>query len=488
MFVRHSSTPSVNAGEKITKSKHGTSLGGRGTAGLIVRRKGTSTGAYVLTCAHVLGTPSNDDAINQVYSPEFSEASGCECNRPFGRAVPETQQPSPDDVVQARQVFGAESFAVDAALVALEPQADARNEAPKIGTIAATRDLIAEWSLTTAQSAPVTLSADKQILVRKYGASTKYTEGNVRRLIRQKVIEFGAGPPVVTDGLVMEIEANQSQSPFEEEYELDMPRFASSLENITKVEEVLDLFKATNITATRGGSTATPTLKVVGRVFSQRGDSGAPVVDKDNRIVGILASGNSRKIFVKGQAEPVEIHTDRSQVIFIRAALEKLGVDLLPAGQHTAGAPVIVPGRALERDQRWAVDWAAFEAARAAIEHSAHGARLASIFRRHFDEVRQLVHHRRRVTVTWQRSKGPGFLVAVARASLLPEWPVAQEIDGVRLVDALRALRNVLLAEGSPALRTAILDHEAELFALAQHATSVGAVLAELSDHAEIEA
>jgi hypothetical protein len=248
------------------------------------------------------------------------------------------------------------------------------------------------------------------------------------------------------------------------------------------------LFKNTKITAIKGGSAATPTLKISGRVFSQPGDSGAPVVDKDNQIVGLLASGSSQTIYVKGKPEAVEIHTENSQVIFIRAALENLQVDMLPAGQHTFGSPLIVPGRAIERDQRMAVDWMAFDAARRAIETSLRGARMVSIFRHHFEEVRQLVHHRRRVMVTWHRNQGPGFIVAIARASLLPGWPISAEIDGVPLIDALRAMRNVLVAEGSPALRVAILTHEKEILELVPRATSVNAVVAALSEDAGLDA
>ena len=43
------------------------------------------------------------------------------------------------------------------------------------------------------------------------------------------------------------------------------------------------------------------------------------------------------------------------------------------------------------------------------------GADLAKVVRRHLDEVRQLVHHDRRVLVTWHRHRGPGFVNAVLR-------------------------------------------------------------------------
>ena len=492
--VLHSSTPSINAGDKITRGKYGSALGGRGTAGLIVRRRSASTGAYVLTCAHVLGTPAVDPATavndNLVYSPEFSDSSGIECNKPFGQVVSETLQRRPDQVAQAQMKFGAETFVVDAALIEIVPGADARNDIPKIGKIAGTRDLIAEWALTSIQATPVALPPARQIAVRKYGITTKYTEGKLRGLVRQKVLEFGDGPTpaVESQGLVLEIEAGPGQAPIEDEYELDMSRFAADIEGITKPEDVKALFDGTGVTATLGGSLKARTLKIVSRSFSQPGDSGSPVVDENNRIVGILTSGKSIRIFVKGQDAPVDIHTENSQAIFIQAALDKLQVDFLPAGQHTAGTPIIVPGRAIERSSQEPMDWTALDDARAAFEGNPAGARLATLVRRHVEEVRQLVHHRRRVTVTWHRSKGPGFLVAIVRSARLSGWPIPIEIDGVRLIDALRAMRNVLMAEGSPALRAAIAEHEGEILGLAEDATSVDEVLKALANRTEFDA
>ena len=97
-------------------------------------------------------------------------------------------------------------------------------------------------------------------------------------------------------------------------------------------------------------------MKIVAHSFSQPGDSGSPIVDENNKIVGILTSGRHIKIFVKGQDAPVEIHAENSQAIFIQAALDKLQVDFLPSGQPTAGTSIICNPGLCHRTQRSGAD------------------------------------------------------------------------------------------------------------------------------------
>ncbi|RKS28629.1 hypothetical protein BJ917_1525 [Pseudomonas sp. WPR_5_2] len=480
-----SSTPKVKAGTKITRGKHGTGPGGTGTAGVIVRKKGATSGAQVMTCAHVLGMQAiGPDATvkdaNVVYSPELSTCSGVECNRPFGEVINATLETINADVVQASIKFGSETFAVDAALIDLAPDANGLNEIPKIGQIAGVRDLVQEWSLTTPPGS-LELPPARQIQVKKYGAVTEYTEGTIKRLAKADIKEVDPGTGAITDskGYVFEVEVNAGQSQFKQEYELDMDQFMSRMA-IATADEVAHLFDGTKVTATVGGAAQTPTLKIVGTTFSQKGDSGSPIVDSDRKIVGILRSGSVQRIYVKGK-DPVDIVTGNSQGVFIAAAFEKLEVALLSPGQQTSGARIVVPGMAIQRAHGEALDWHALDRIRDDIERSPAGIRLTPVFRRHFDEIRQLVHHRRRVTVTWHRFKGPAFVTAFLRAARSPSKPLVPEIDGVRLNDAMRAMRNALMAEGSPGLQNAIMAHEAELFELADKAESIDALVEALS-------
>ena len=356
----------VRAGVEISRGKYGGF--GLGTAGLIVRKTGSPTGAWLLTCAHVLGMSSTDGDANKdlVYAPHFKDCCGMECNKPIGKVVQNTLEPARavyDSTkhqfnVQAMLSVGADKFAVDAALVELESYTFAYNRVNEIGTIAATRDLVAEWFLSASFQSNLDLPVARQIAVRKYGATTQYTEGAIRRLARVAVMEAG----VNSDALVFEIEANPAQKPFSGEYELDMDRYKLELE-IETTAEVVKMFEGSLVTATIGGSAKTPTLKVVGRAFSQPGDSGAPVVDNSKNIVGLLRSGTFVPVLVKDTPENVQVATGASQAVFIDPVLKKLGVTYLAGGQHTAGARLVIPGMAIERGGLEPADWSHFNEA-----------------------------------------------------------------------------------------------------------------------------
>jgi hypothetical protein len=218
-----------------------------------------------------------------------------------------------------------------------------------------------------------------------------------------------------------------------------MARFASL--DITDPADVVALFNGTAVTAKLGGSSADPTIILSGHFFSLPGDSGAAIVDAAGKLVAIHSGGTSQRIFVKDKSEPVEIPIGRSQAIFARAALEALNAELLPVGQTSSGGLLATPGLAIARGPRPVADWTVIERVRAKVEGVPRGAQLSALIRRHFGEVRDLVHHHRRVLVTWHRYQGPGFVNAILRSSGEPGWPVPAEVAGVRLDDSVRAMR-----------------------------------------------
>ncbi|MFJ8628866.1 hypothetical protein ACIRD3_39295 [Kitasatospora sp. NPDC093550] len=468
----HSSKPDVRAGEQLTRGKVG--LFGTGSAGLIVRKTG-GQGRYVLTCGHVLGMRGLDDApkeSKQVYSPELSTCCGSECSNPIGTVVPETLPRLRTESIQNMIKIGQVNFAVDAALVDLDLKTEATNDVPKIGKISAVRDLVSEFSLSSAQPTAGDLPPERQIAVRKYGAKTGLTTGKIMALRQVPIAEASGGGQITGQAWLFEVQvvalAGQQSV---QEYKLDMARYLVDDPTSTPNSIAAKLAADSGLVVKPGGSASSPTLVVKGAQFSQPGDSGAPVVDGGGKIVGILTSGIKREIFVVGQTEPVEILIGRSHVLFIDPVLRLLQVEPLPPALTSAGRAVAVPGMPITRERP--VDWPAVRTAWAAVEGSELGARLGALVRRHMHEVRHLVHHNRRVMVTWHRCKGPAFVNIALNTADQPRWPLPAAVDGVTPLQALQAMRDVLLAEGSASLRADIAEHQERVLDLAGRTTSI---------------
>ena len=467
----HLSAPSVNAGAELTRGKYPSGIGGAGAAGLVVRKTGQSSGAFVMTCAHVLGpkalVPNPDGDV--VYSPALQTFLGIECNNSFGQVDSSTLNSNNALLpaqVPAQITIGQDSFGVDAALIQVSSNATATNIIPTIGQIADVRDLVQEWGLSTAlqNTSPnntLMLPQAQQLAVRKFGPITKYSEGTIVALKRQQVLGTAG------DGaLVFEIEAKAGQAPFSETYDLDIARYLQDQNSgITTVDQVVAEFKPPMV-ATRIGSASSTTIKVQGPTFSQQGDSGAPIVDQANKIVGFVSSGTFVSLYITEQPAPVLVNTGNTQAIFITPALQFLGVTFLSSGQQTAGATIFVPGMAIGPNQQDMADCSKSEQAWLKFSSTPAGERLSSVVRRHFEEVRQLAHHDRRVKLAWHRNKGPAFAAAFVRTTREPQRSMPLEIDGVQREQAILAMREALMSSGSEALRAAIIEHGDDLISV----------------------
>ncbi|WP_345408690.1 hypothetical protein [Nonomuraea salmonea] len=444
----------------------------QGTAGLIVRKPGVP-GRYMLTCAHVLGLAPSADAAEDtkvVYSPELSKCCEIECNNPIGTVVRETLDQLMDKSIQAKVRIGQVDFAVDAALVELAAKTDASNELPKIGMIAGVRDLIAEWTLSASEPSPdgaLSLPVERHIPVQKYGAKTQFSRGKIVALKRVPIKEAGG------EGQAWVFEVEVVPPPGQEpvtEYRLDMERYLTADPTSTP-QKIKAHFDQSGLTVTVGGTAAVPTLIVRGKHFSEPGDSGTPHRRRRPQGGGHPRPGpptdHSRHGDERPRRDPhrtLPRHLRRGRV---PAPERRAG----SPGVTTAGNAVAVPGMAIRRGGR-PLDWSAVHAAWTSLERSELGERLGKVIRRHVAEVRELVHHNRRVMVTWHRRKGPAYVNAVLRGAERPDRPLPAEIDGVSPVDTLTAMRDVLMREGSEGLRADLAAHGEYILDLVRRATS----------------
>jgi hypothetical protein len=105
---------------------------------------------------------------------------------------------------------------------------------------------------------------------------------------------------------------------------------------------------------------------------------------------------------------------------------------------------------------------------------------LAGLAQQLYQHVATLVHHRRRVTVTWHRHKGPAFVNAFLKALPTADQRLPDAIDGMRFGDAVAAMRRALELEGNSELRAALAEHGDWVQALVAHARSIPSLLAAL--------
>lgn len=458
----HSSKPKVDSGKEITPLN-----GGSGTASMVVNKIGTTTPLYLMTCAHVIGTKKPlDPVVPDVYAPK----EGTCTPNPIGLPISELMDTLTGRLSEAVQKFwkiGDTVFSVDAGLITLNPTTRASNVIPDIGPInAQPRDLIAEWKLDKAASLVgfgtnkfMDLPAAQQLTVRKYGRTTQLREGRISRLVKDRAFDLRF-PDVEEQGLLFEIRATPGQQVVEDSYELDLAGFGEG----TTLDEVVARFERTPCVVNKIGDHS---IKIARAFFSLPGDSGAPIVDQQNRIVGILLAGEQETLFLKGDRS-IRVQTGNSQGMFIRAGFERLGVALFAQGQNAAGKDLIVPGMNIALEP--APDFAQFERDAAVLNQSAEGRRLTELAVRHAAEVRNLVHHNRRVMVTWHRFKGPAYIVALLRSSLTP---LPRTIDGISLTDLLRAMQGVLATEGSLGLRRTLETEGEQLIALLDDVASL---------------
>ena len=104
-----------------------------------------------------------------------------------------------------------------------------------------------------------------------------------------------------------------------------------------------------------------------------------------------------------------------------------------------------------------------FEALRERFLGTARGPEFSELFPRHVNEVMALVNTNKKVATVWHRCRGPVWIRLALRAAYTPGMPLPFEVDGIRLLDAIRRFGKVLKKYASPAFLEDILRYEAEL-------------------------
>ncbi len=442
----HTKTPSIAPGDMITRFIPN-DFQASGTLGLIVRR---GSDRFVLTNDHVLDDHTNNyDQARDVYDPYIKTCAGIHCNNPIARVIDNS------GVRESRAEPDGKTYYVDCTLASVNSGVDAANNYPGIGALdQGVRDLASESAIGT--------------VVKKNGSTTGLTTGTVVQMFEVQSDGTTSWELRVRPTAGQSYSGQWQLSPSEDPAAVQA-RFTGS------VHATIDSSSGHNI------------LKVTGMVWTLPGDSGSVVVDEQRRVVALHYGGYLTRVraVVDGNEQDVDVQLGDGTESYIVPVFHALSLDpataILPPGSPSSGATVEAPElRAMEGS--WAAAERSMRELERAAAETATGRRLLALLSEHYPSLAHLVHHRRRVTVVWHRNRGPAFAAALLQSMRHRDRSLPTQLSGVRLVDAMRAFRDVILAEGNPALAAAVRAESELILGLAERATSVDALLQALRE------
>lgn len=186
--------------------------------------------------------------------------------------------------------------------------------------------------------------------------------------------------------------------------------------------------------------------------FSHLGDSGAPIINQQGQLVGLLYSAA-----LTNQNESLACH--------IHPVLDALKVTAITKANPPLNNKAFITtgdiGAVLDARPDPA------EALRQRFLATPTGQRIAPLVDRHGHEIVHLVNHNRRVTLAWQRHQGPAFVNRAINNARDPASRIPTDIKGITAVALLGTMGDVLSEHGSPALRADIAAYRHEVLAYA---------------------
>lgn len=232
---------------------------------------------------------------------------------------------------------------------------------------------------------------------------------------------------------------------------------AVSADTVVKVGRTSDRTEGTIVSithATAAGTDGTParTDQILIRPkagfpkFQDFGDSGSVLVDKDNKVIGLmwgayLTPGDA--LFGHGIANR------------ITAVLTGLSITI-PAGSLNTTGPAlrVTEPVILKREQPEASELIGLLQTR--LARTGQGRALLDLIDLHRTEIIRLIQHNRAVTVTWHRKQGPAFLAALGRSAKHPTYRIPDEIEGITRAHLVMSMATALEEHGSERLREAV--------------------------------
>jgi hypothetical protein len=182
-------------------------------------------------------------------------------------------------------------------------------------------------------------------------------------------------------------------------------------------------------------------------LFSDRGDSGSLLITEQNELVGLIYAKESED----DNANVYACH--------IKPVLEYLNLKPL----FTANSRSKINHEIVSAENFDAEENITYEALKSKIVNLKNGSFLNEMIQKHANEVVQLVHHKRPVTVTWHRNKGPAFVAHFEKSFKDPNYIVPQEINGITIPFLFHKMGIIMHEHGSALLKHAIQDYAVKI-------------------------
>lgn len=170
--------------------------------------------------------------------------------------------------------------------------------------------------------------------------------------------------------------------------------------------------------------------------FANRGDSGSVLLDKENRVVGLIFAISYMQgatTNFKGICNP------------IRSVLEEMGVELILGRQSGEN-------KFIEEENSVMISNFYFFP-------EPHRRLYAKLIHRHAEEVLDLVYKSRFVGVTWQRAKGPAYIKPLVDFANTGDESHLMFFDCYAFVDLLKKMGETLDIYGSDRLRVDLIRY-----------------------------
>jgi hypothetical protein len=205
--------------------------------------------------------------------------------------------------------------------------------------------------------------------------------------------------------------------------------------------------------------------------FADEGDSGSPLINSNNQIIGIL--------FGKDNNDPTQAFA-----CHIHPVMNLLHVTPVTTAHAPTDNPAYASGTVWETPAIIEGKPNQTPVLRERFLGCAEGKKIMELVEAHRREVVHLVNHNRRVTVAWRRNQGPAFLNRAINNARDPEQRIPSEIEGVTSAGLLSAMAEALKLQGSSALRRAIEQYGDAVIAYAADCRDLHALVDRLEEKA----